>query len=1042
VSLSAGERVCTDDTLRLDGGSRALLVLPDGGTIRLDEHTTLNLAEPPSGDGSLLELLRGILHIISRDPRSLTFKTPYANAGLEGTEFDIRVDDERRLTEVVVLEGEVVVTTPNGELKVASDHVATALDGQAPSATPIENTIERMRWASYYPSLIDQPLPAPDEAPLPAQQTDPDFYAYRAAARLATAQLAGAADDIATVLRLDSRNAIALSLDSLLALARADREMARNRVAEALSGDAKSVVARLASSYVEQSAGNLVAAERAVREALELEPNNAIVLTRLAEIALAQDDTRTAIATATRARDLAPTRSGPLVVLGFASLRAFDTAGAERAFAAAVDLERDAPLPRLGLGLVSIQRGDLVAGRQHIELAVILDPANPLTRSYMAKAYDAEKRAELPGTQLDLAKDFDAFDPTAWLYSSLQKLRNNRPVEALHDFRQAARINGDVPAFRSSLLLDDDLATRSAAVARIHTELGMGQLALLGAWSALSKDPADFTGHRLLSDAYAAEPRHEIARVSELHVSQLHQPANVAPIKPQLGQQNLVLAQRAGPSSTSFDEFSSPVVANGLKLRASGAAGGNDTDGHDVSLAGLHDRVSYSAGHYRFSTDGFRENNDYDQEVANAFFQYRPTVDTNLQAELRSSHAEYGDLNSRFNRELYIPFARFDEEVDSLRLGAKQQLTPQHALLGSVIYQDVVGGIRAGEAFATTIDRDAYNVDVQHVYSPGSFSLQSGFLAARESEQETTTASDPFGTSFTAVEDHTSRQLGLYTYAYFDPTSTVTVTAGVSFDSIDNPDSDEHATNPKLGVTWRPTTSTTVRAAAFQTLFGTLSTSTQNVQPRIEPVQVAGFTQLLFGGTADRTSVHGLAVEHELSAKLLVGWQADVRETDRTAIDITGLPVEFALNERAQKAYLYWLPGDNVSVAARYEHGRYSSAPDPLLGYSQMSMDRLPVELRFFARRGFTIGTRATHVRQEGEFQTDFFQPPTLAHGEDEFWVLDAFVGYRLPNRRGLLSLNADNLLDEDFQFQDIDPSNPSLFPERLISLRFTLSFE
>ena len=65
-----------------------------------------------------------------------------------------------------------------------------------------------------------------------------------------------------------------------------------------------------------------------------------------------------------------------------------------------------------------------------------------------------------------------------------------------------------------------------------------------------------------------------------------------------------------------------------------------------------------------------------------------------------------------------------------------------------------------------------------------------------------------------------------------------------------------------------------------------------------------------------------------------------------------------------------------------------------------------------------------------------------LAPGEDRFWVVDAFVGYRLPNRRGLLSLNADNLLDEDFRFQDIDPTNPSLFPERMISLRFTLAFD
>jgi hypothetical protein len=135
-----------------------------------------------------------------------------------------------------------------------------------------------------------------------------------------------------------------------------------------------------------------------------------------------------------------------------------------------------------------------------------------------------------------------------------------------------------------------------------------------------------------------------------------------------------------------------------------------------------------------------------------------------------------------------------------------------------------------------------------------------------------------------------------------------------------------------------------------------------------------------------------------------------------------------------------------LSVITRYEHGRYSSDPLPLLGYSHMSLDKLPLELRYFSRTGFTIGARATHVQQEGEFQTGFpptpFDPVPLAYGEDRFWVLDAFVGYRLRNRRGLLSLNADNLLDEDFQYQDVDPTNPSLFPERLVSLRFTLAFE
>jgi hypothetical protein len=338
------------------------------------------------------------------------------------------------------------------------------------------------------------------------------------------------------------------------------------------------------------------------------------------------------------------------VVLGFANYRAFDTAAAEAAFAAAVELEPQAPLPRLGLALVSIQRGDADAGRRQLELAVTLDPADPLTRSYVAKVYDALDRGDLTASQLDLAKEFDPFDPTPWVYSSLHKLRSNRPVEALHDLQAAAQKNGDRPIFHSWLPLDEDVATRSAGIGRVHNELGFGRLAQLDAWQAIADDPTNFAAHRLLADGYSTEPRHETPRVSELLVSQLLQPANVAPIKPQLAQQNLFIAQRAGPSHTSFDELTAPVLTNGLKLRASAVTGGNGAAGDDVALAGLHDRVSYSAGHYRFATDGFRGNNDLEQEIANLFVQYRPGHLTNLQAEFRSANMAHGDLATFFDR--------------------------------------------------------------------------------------------------------------------------------------------------------------------------------------------------------------------------------------------------------------------------------------------------------------------------------------------------------------------------------------------------------
>ena len=1054
TALVTGERVCSGDSIRTLGASRATIRLPDRSTLRLDEQSTLILPEPEAG-GSLIELIRGVIHVISRDPRLLRFTTPYANAGLEGTEFDIRVDELERFTEVVVLEGEVLLTTPAGELGVASDYVAVAREGQAPTAAPYATPIERMRWASHYPAIVDGPLPAADEEP---GTRSADFFARRAAARLATARIAAAEDDLDSALALSPQYATARALRALLALSRADRAAARELVEQALAADPTSVEALLAQSYVEQSSGQVAAAQRALSRAMTLAPANALVLTRQAELALATGDTDVAIDAATRARTLAPTISTPLVVLGFASLRAYDVEAATAAFKAAVDVEPHAPLARLGLALALLQSGDSVGGREQLELAVTLDPANPLTRSYVAKVYDAENRSALTATQLELAKEFDPGDATPWLYSALGHLRGNRPVTALQDLRLAAEKNHDVPVFRSSFSLDEDAATRSAGLGRVHTELGFGRLALLDAWRSASANPADYSGHRLLADVYATEARHEVARVSELTVSQLLQPANLTPIKPQLAQPNLFIAQRAGPSPISFDELDSPLVTNGLRLRASGAAGENGTGGTDVTLAGLHDDLSYSVGYYGFATDGFRPNNDLDQRVGNAFLQWRPTAATSLQAELRSVSSEQGDLNMRFNRDFYSLTQRAEENADALRFGVKQQLSGRDVLLGSVILQDVTSSA-TNSAFAGRLEQQGRTLEVQHIRTSESVTLQSGLVVTGQDETLESRLSLPgFGSVVNARSDDLRRR-GLYSYAHFHPTTSVTLTAGLSVDDIDTALIASDAINPKLSVAWRPTARTTVRGAAFETLFGSLTTSTQNVQPGLEPVQLAGFTQLLFAGTADEADVRGIGVDHELSARLFVGWQAELRQIDRVVLSFSSPSptVQYVtLDERGQQAYLYWAPIERLSVSGRYERGRYRSDSDPLFGYTQMKLARLPLELRYFARGGLTAGLRASRIAQSGVFQTPAPPPPptiapgpptapvgpSLAPGADRFWIFDAFVGYRLPQRRGLLSLNADNLLDERFQFQDIDPTNSSLIPERMLSVRFTLAFD
>lgn len=1053
-SVASGHRICTGDSVRVAGASRATLTLPDYSTFRLAEHTTLLLPEPPSGDGSLVELLRGLIHVISRDPRRLSFRTPYANAGLEGTEFDIRVDEDRQQTEVTVLEGQVSLTTqPATELKVGSGHFAVARLGEPPTATPLATPIDVMRWASYYPPIITGELPLADQAPAPNEPNVAEFLTRRAAARLRTARLEAAHEDLAAALRLEPAHASALALEAMIALARFDLATARQRSAAATAGDASSSVALIAASHVAQAANELRTAAQTIERALALEPDNAIAVTRQAELALARGDALASIEHATRAAALSPSAATPLVVLGFAELRTRDHLAAQTAFERAAALEPEAPLPRLGLASTATQRGDHLEARRQLELAVVNDPANALSRSYMAKQYETEHRNDLTTSQLDLAKEFDPSDPTPWLYSALQQLRANRAIEALQDLRAAAARNGDRTVFRSRFLLDEDLATQSSALARVHTELGFGRLALVGAWQALADDPDNYAGHRLLADLYASESRQEVARVSSLRTAQLLQPLNVTPVKPQLAQPTSFLAQRAGPSAASFDEFTSPVASNGLKLLASSVGGSNGTRGTEVAVAGLADRIGYGAGYYDFETDGFRANNDFEQRIANGFAQFEPSYGLNLQAELRAVRSEYGDVATYFDRSVFFPEARTTEDSNSLSLGARRSLSASDTLLASVIYQEATTDYADGP-YHFHLDRHGYSIDVQHLRTSEHVRLQSGIVYADQDDLRTITAPvpdnpfDPFTTFSLDVftEDIPQRQIGLYSYAHLSPVPTLTLTIGASIDRIDDPIADEDGVNPKLGLIWRPTTRTTVRATALRALFGSLTTSPQNPQPRLEPVQVAGFAQLVSVGTADLADVRGLAIDHELSDRMFVGWEVSTRHTARPLLSNSPLdPVhDVNLSERVQQGYFYWTPSDRFSVSTSLERGRYGSEPDMMFRFAHMSIDRLPIELRYFGAKGFTVGGRASAVHQSGWFEVPPtpFNPPTTVYESEHFWTVDAFLAYRLPKRRGSLSLNADNLLDERFQFQDVDPANPSLFPERLISLRFTLAFD
>jgi hypothetical protein len=77
-------------------------------------------------------------------------------------------------------------------------------------------------------------------------------------------------------------------------------------------------------------------------------------------------------------------------------------------------------------------------------------------------------------------------------------------------------------------------------------------------------------------------------------------------------------------------------------------------------------------------------------------------------------------------------------------------------------------------------------------------------------------------------------------------------------------------------------------------------------------------------------------------------------------------------------------------------------------------------------------------LHQEGEFLRN--STATFQSGDRDFWVLDAGVRYRLPNRYGFVSVGVNNFLDEDATYQSTDVRNPSLRPSRFAYAAVTLA--
>jgi tetratricopeptide (TPR) repeat protein len=1073
IAARLDELFCEGDSVRVRNNSRAALTLNNNTVVRLDQDTTVTFTGMQPDEPAWLDLVNGVAHFISRVRQSFKVVTPFVNAAVEGTEFVVAVGE--RETQITVFEGQVAAGNAQGELVLTTGQSAVAGASQAPALRTVVKPRAAVHWALYYPAILDfdaaafahlpgQWRKSVDESlrayqagditgalnqidPLPASQPElAPVYLFRASLRLSVGRATEAAGDLNAFSAVDNNRGPVLALQSIIAVAQNDPVRALELARRAVAADASDAAAALALSYAQQAQFAVEGALATLQSAVRHRPDNALLWARLAELYLSVAELDAALEAAQRATQLSPDLAQTRTVLGFAYLAQIKIRQAEEAFEQAIELNQAAPLPRLGLGLATIRRGELDKGRRQIELAASLDPSNSLIRSYLGKAYFDEKRDGIAATELSLAKQLDPHDPTPWFYDAIRKHTENRPIEALQDMQKSIELNNNRAVYRSKLLLDQDLAARSASLARIYTDLDFDQLALVEGWKSVSTDPGNFSAHRLLADSYATLPRHQIARVSELLQSQLLQPINLTPLQPELAEADLLLYEGLGPSDPSLLEFNPLFTRNRLALQGSGVIGGNDTFGNNLIQSGVHNNWSYSIGQYHYETDGFRDNNDQEQDIYNLFVQNAVSFKTSIQAEVRISDIDEGDLPLRFDPDDFSDTQRRDLDTGTYRLGLHHVFNPRSELVGSVIWTDRSEDFDdPGVGAEIHVDTDGYVAEIQHLWQYRWLRLTSGAgrFDGNEKERLKLDFGPPFGTEETREKydlDHDN----LYVYSQASIAQGLTLTAGVSYDDYSDNLVETDQWNPKVGVLWDITPATTLRAAAFRVV-----TRTVVSEQTIEPTQVAGFNQFYDDPEGSDSKRYGVALDHRFSKRLFSGVEYSKRNIEAPFLLLLPPPAPAEVDdadakEKLARAYLYWTPSLSVALSAEYQYEDIDRdddyPPDLVTGtpFTDLKTHRLPLGVTVHRPSGWFAGMKATYVDQEGTFLDPFFVP---TDDDDQFWIVDAGLGYRLPKRRGFLSAGIKNLLDESFKFQDTNPVSPTFYPERLYFGRVTLSF-
>ena len=664
----------------------------------------------------------------------------------------------------------------------------------------------------------------------------------------------------------------------------------------------------------------------------------------------------------------------------------------------------------------------------------------------MAKPISRRSAGPKDATQFEIAKKLDPNDPTPWFYDAIRKQTENRPVEALRDLEKAIELNDNRAVYRSRLLLDTDRAARGTSLANIYSDLGFEQLARIEAVRSLTSDHTNHSAHRFLSDSYSRSPRYEIARLSELLQAQLLQPVNINPIQSSRSFVDTRIADGNNALPLSASEYQSLFERNQIRLIASGTfgdgSGNKNTFSEEVNASAIADKLSFSLGQFHAQTDGFRENNDAEEDIFDAFIQIALNPQVSIQSEIIRRRADKGIQDINFDPDVFFPRDRRLIEEDIARFGLLYTPNTNLTFIFSSFYANITGENIFDDITSITRSKgkeEGVQIELQSIYKYNSnnFIIGGGAL-----DTDLTSESDFINDEQSISSSNTSNRNieNAYAYLNFDLPHEFFLTLGMGYSSFRLRSLDIDESEYKIGLQWDLLTYLTLRAAYFETVNGPLITN-----QTIEPSEVAGFTQIFDDFEGTKSTVFGFGIDVKPKQNFFSGFELIRRDID--------VPLGFGdsvqnenRNENLIHAYANLLLSTSWSLSLEAYYDIFKSDPFQFNFDlpERVSTFELPLSIRYFDDSGFFARFTTKYLNQTVKRREE----ASLPDGSDNALLFDASIGYKFRHRLGAIVFDVENIFDKEFFYQDDNFRSAStaigiqrFIPDRRFLLRTTFKF-